>query len=839
MSTTRRSFLARSGAVALAVSGLASGETDGGDPSPRRRLSFNDGWRFSKGESPGAEDASFDDSHWRLLRLPHDWAIEGPFDRNINPHEGSLPYFGIAWYRKRFKVSPGEVSYSTIEFDGAMANSTVWLNGHKLGGRPNGYIGFIFDLTPYLRPAGEDNVVAVRLAPEERSARWYPGAGIYRNVWLDVTGPVHVAHWGTYITTPQVTDAFAEAVIRTQIANRGPAGAQLTLETLIQDPAGGQVASSSQEVTVVAGQTRAAETELRIARPQRWDTDHPHLYQAISLVKQDGRTVDHYVTPFGIRTISFDARRGFQLNGRHMKLQGVCLHHDQGALGTAVNRRATERQLELMKSMGVNAIRTSHNPPSPEMLDLCDHLGLMVLDEAFDAWQLAKVPNDYSKYFDEWSERDLCDQIHRDRNHPSVIVWSIGNEVKEQNSPDGWKQAARLTGICHREDPTRPTTAACSNPDAAIRNGLADHLDIFGVNYFPMKYAQYAKAHPNWIILGSETESCVSSRGVYHLPLDKDERDPSLQLSSYDVVAPSWADRSYPPDVEFAYQDELPNVLGEFVWTGIDYLGEPTPYFWGKQKSERDWPARSSYYGAVDLAGFPKDRYYLYQSHWTSTPMVHLLPHWNWQGREGQMIPVMAYSNADEVELSLNGKSLGRRKCGIDLTELPVPETVSKGSRFRSRYRVSWEAPFAPGTLRAVAYKAGKAVAKHEIRTAGAPARVVLAPDRGDLASDGDDLSFITVRIEDKDGNLCPMADNLVRFRVEGAGRLAAVDNGSSATTESFQADFRKAFSGMCLLIVRSERGKSGKIQVVASSDGLVAGEIALSTAAPGRRPAR
>jgi beta-galactosidase len=534
------------------------------------------------------------------------------------------------------------------------------------------------------------------------------------------------------------------------------------------------------------------------------------------------KVVDRYAEPFGIRTIAFDKAQGFLLNGRHLKMQGVCMHHDLGALGAAVNRRATERQLQIMKSAGVNAIRTSHNPPSPELLEYCDRLGLVVMDEAFDMWRIPKKKNGYSKYFDQWSETDLRDQLRRDRNHPSVILWSIGNEIPEQKKPDGWQVAKRLTDICHQEDSTRPVTAALNNATDAIKNKMAEQLDIPGFNYKPDLYAEVLRDHPKWILVGSETASTVSSRGVYHVPIEpKYTKTPDLQVTSYDTQAPPWAT---PPDPEFASQDKFPQVLGEFVWTGFDYLGEPTPY-----GSAQDWPSRSSYFGIVDLCGFPKDRYYLYKSVWTDQPVLHLLPHWNWSGREGQAIPVMAYTNASEVELFLNGKSLGRKKLGVDTVEIPVGKNVSPSLKYTSKYRLMWEVPYAPGTLRAVGYKNGKQMAVDEVRTAGAPAKIVLSPDRTTIGADGEDLSFVTVRIQDRDGNLCPLADDLLHFKLEGAGTIAAVDNGNAATVEPFQCDQRKAFNGMALVIVRAERGKAGKLRLVSSSGKLPPAEASIA----------
>jgi beta-galactosidase len=789
-----------------------------------RRVGFNEGWMFFKGDAPGAEQPGFDDSAWRLQRLPHDWAIEGAFDRKVSPHMGALVSFGAGWYRKTFTLpESAKDRHFSIEFDGAMSNAHVWLNGQDLGGRPYGYSGFGFDLTPHLHFGAQPNVLAVRLMPEDHSSRWYPGAGIYRNVWLDVTGSLHVARWGTYLTTPEVADNQASVVVKTEVRNDGASAQNFALQTTILDAAGRSVARTSGPASIgpglLPGASQTITDTLLVIQPVRWDIDHPTLYTLVSEVLDGRKVVDRYATTFGIRTIAYDKQKGFLLNGRAVKLHGVCDHHDLGALGTAVSRRATERQLEILKAAGVNAIRTSHNPPSPELLEYCDRMGLLVMDEVFDMWQTPKVPNGLSKFFDEWSERDVRDFVHRDRNHPSIIMWSIGNEVMEQREANGWQQAKRLTAFFHEEDPTRPTTAAFNSWAEAIKNKLADEVDVPGFNYQPMHYEQIMKEHPNWIILGSETASCVSSRGVYHLPLERYVKHPSLQISSFDIISPQWA---YCPDVEFTYQDRLPNVLGEFVWTGFDYIGEPTPFFdyHPGADNSKDWPAHSSYFGFIDLAGFPKDRYYLYQSEWTSKPMVHLLPHWNWAGHEGEVIPVMAYSNAADVELFLNGKSLGKKQRFAETWDMPVGQNVSLSGKFATKYRRIWQVPYAAGTLRAVAYQDGKQVAVAEVRTAGPAAKIALAPDHSTINADGDDLSFVTVRIEDKDGNLVPGADNLVKFAVTG-GAIAGVDNGNPAGLEPFQADHRKAFSGMALLIVRSQAGAPGKIKVVATSDGL------------------
>jgi len=798
--------------------------------SGERRLSFNEGWRFYKGEAAGAEKPAFDDSTWRSVRLPHDWAIEGPFDSKLNPQTGALPIFGTGWYRKSFTLPAGaKGKYFSIEFDGAMSNSKVWLNGHELGGRPYGYIGFSLDLTPYLNFDGAPNVIAVRLTPEDHSSRWYPGAGIYRNVWLDVTGPVYVAHWGTYVTTPKVSDEQSSVLVKTTLRNRSGKAVEATVQTSVLDPSGIMVSRNGNAVTIPAEGAHTAPvvvpTTLFVNHTKRWDIDHPNLYTLVTEVLLNNLAVDRYTTTFGIRTIGFDKDKGFLLNGRHLKLQGVCDHHDLGALGAAVNRRATERQIEILKGMGVNAIRTSHNPPSPELLESADRMGIVVMDEAFDMWKRPKVRNGSAKYFDQWGERDMRDLVRRDRNHPSVILWSIGNEIPEQSSPDGAVVAKMLTGIAHQEDPTRPTTSAFNSWDQAIKNGLADAVDVPGFNYQPMQYANILRDHPKYTIFGSETESCVTSRGVYNLPVAATANPADravFQVSSWDTAAPGWA---YCPDVEFDAQDRLPGVVGEFVWTGFDYLGEPTPY--GNAAS---WPSRSSYFGIVDLAGFPKDRYYMYKAKWTGEPVVHLLPHWNWTGKEGQMIPIMAYTNAEEVELFVNGKSLGRKKLGVDAVVVPTGRNVSATQQFTSKYRLEWQAPYAPGSLRAVGYKGGRQIAVDEVRTAGAPARLRLTPDRARITADGQDLSFITVRVEDKDGNFCPLADNLVQFKVEGAGKIEAVDNGNAATVEPFQADHRKAFNGLALLIVRSRAGEAGRIQVTATSQGLPPASTAVTT---------
>jgi beta-galactosidase len=791
--------------------------------------SFNQDWLFIKGEQPGAEKPEFDDQAWRTLDLPHDWAIEGPFDVKYNARAGGLPFHGTGWYRKHFRV-PGDQEGKRVKllFDGAMSNAEVWVNGKKVGERPYGYSGFFFDVTDQIR-SGEENVVAVKLTPEDLSSRWYPGAGIYRNTWIEYNNQVHFAQWGTYITTPEITKE--KALVRSEVTleNHLIKPTKVKLKTKILGPGGDELVQQTKEVLLKPGKNQPLAQQLEVFNPMLWDLDSPHLYQVVSVIVVDDKVVDTYKTPFGIRTIEFSAEEGFKLNGRYLKLQGVCLHHDLGPLGGAVNRRATERQLEIMKSMGVNSVRTSHNPPSPELLEFCDRLGLLVQDEAFDCWQMAKIPNGYNKYFDDWFEADLRDMIRRDHNHPSVFMWSIGNEILEQsNKEKGWIMANMLSEICHDQDPTRPVTAGFNHYPAAINNRLAHHIDVVGLNYKPTRYIEVMEQFPEMIVYGSETSSCVSSRGVYHLPIEKYKTHESLQVTSYDLIGPPWA---YPPDIEFMIQDQYPNVLGEYIWTGFDYLGEPTPYG-GRDNSTNgywnaDWPSRSSYFGAVDLCGLPKDRYYLYQSQWTKTPMIHLLPHWNWKGMEGKEIPVYGYTNCEEAELFLNGKSLGKKVKGVDKPFHKVDFRVWDGSDFYTPYRLRWDVPYKAGELKIVGYLDGEAVSEKVIHTAGKPAGIRLIPDRQEICADGQDLSYITVEVVDKKGNVCPLADNLVNFEVTGAGKLRAVGNGNAATTESFQAPYRKAFSGKCMLIVQSGT-ETGTIGIKATSKGLKAAKMEL-----------
>lgn len=780
---------------------------------------LDDGWLFTRADSAVFAAVDYDASAWSRVRVPHDWAIAGPFDLSIDRQEvkvvedgdstqllragrtGALPFIGVGWYRYELGELPlGGGRVYRLEFDGAMSNARVYVNGKPVGGRPYGYSSFAFDITDFLH-AGGRNLVAVRLENRPESSRWYPGAGLYRNVRLVSLFPVHVAHWGTCVTTPEVGDETATVVVRTEVENRtGSRG--VVLHTSILDPDGREVARAAD--SLAADGRSSATREFRIGAVRRWDVDAPQLYTVVSTLSENGRVVDEYSTPFGIRTFAFDPDRGFSLNGRRLALRGVCLHHDLGPLGAAVNRRAIERQLEMMKAMGCNAIRTAHNPAAPELLDLCDRMGLLVMEESFDEWRIAKNRNGYASLFDEWAERDLTDMIRRDRNHPSIIVWSIGNEVREQNAPDGAVTARFLAEICRREDPMRPVTVGMNNHVNALKNGFGEVLDLVGFNYKPQTYAEMHARYPAYCIVGSETASTVSSRGRYYLPV-AESRKPfhdDFQCSAYDVEYPAWAST---PDTEFAGQDDNPFVAGEFVWTGFDYLGEPTPY-------NETVSSRSSYFGIVDLAGMKKDRYYLYQSRWSDRPVLHLLPHWNWAA--GDRVPVHCYTNYPEVELFLNGRSLGRR-------------TKNPEGRL-DRYRMIWnDVAYEPGELRAVAYdKDGRVCEQTVVRTAGKPFRLALQPDRTRIGADGQDLSFVEITVVDKDGTPCPDAALPLEVTVRG-GRLVALCNGDPTSLESFAGRTMRTFSGKCMAVVSGD-ADPGKIRIEAAAPGDVKGSISI-----------
>jgi len=725
--------------------------------------------------------------------------IEGPFESTC-PGGSGAGYInaGTGWYRKEFKL-PEDIQDKRvfIEFDGVYMNSDVWINGVHLGNRPYGYSSFQYELTKHLKFGSDKNVLAVRVDVQQPCSRWYSGAGIYRNVRLTVTYPVHIAHWGTYVTTPDVSESEATVRVETKILNQSTSARKVTLETVIVDEFEHESASSSSLQEVKAGSTNIFEQFIKIPKPKLWSPENPNLYHIKSKVHVNGRIADAGDTPFGIRTFEFTVNKGFFLNGKHVDIKGVCLHHDLGCLGAAVNKRAIERQLEIMKSMGCNAVRTSHNPPAPELLDLCDRMGFLVMDEAFDEWKRSKTMFGYGQFFDEWSERDITDMIRRDRNHPSIILWSIGNEIPEQGDANAYEMSKHLVDICHTEDPTRPVTSGCNTPEAAVKNGFSKPLDVFGLNY-SMPFYQTLKGKAK--LVASETASAVSTRGEYNLVQDGDtlkiEKELNNQCASYDIVAPSWGNVA---ESTLKAVKSAPWLAGEFVWTGFDYIGEPSPF---------SWPSVSSYFGIVDLCGFPKDRYYLYQSQWTDEPVIHILPHWNWQGFEGQKIPVWCYSNCESVELFLNGKSLGEKKF-CDTEDL----------------HLLWKVPYSPGTLKAVAKNKGKTVCTDEVQTAGAPVKIMLTPDRTEISADGEDLSYVKVEIVDQEGRVCPNADNLVKFKIKGAGIIAGVGNGNPISHEYFKAGERKAFHGLCLVVIQSKR-EQGAIRLSAESEGLQTADL-------------
>ncbi|MEM6641404.1 MAG: glycoside hydrolase family 2 TIM barrel-domain containing protein [Bacteroidota bacterium] len=806
---------------------------------------FNKDWHFFKGEATGAEALVFDDGEWRTLDLPHDWAIEGPFDNKYDSRMGGLPVVGTGWYRKHFTMpTSAQGKVVRIEFEGAMYNTHVWVNGQKVGHRPYGYIGFEFDISEYLKYDSSENVVTVRLTPEDFSSRWYPGAGLYRSVWLKVDEPIYVDNWGTFVSNPTVTEAKAVVQHETTIVNKSDEPKIIKVTHEYFDAEGEKVATTEEELKVDADTKTWSGTFVDLENPKLWSLQSPSLYTAVTTLTEEEKVLDTYNSTFGIRAISYD-KNGFYLNNEKVKFNGVCLHHDNGALGAAVYKRADERKLQIMKDMGVNAIRSSHNPPSREFLEVCDEMGLLVIDEAFDIWKIEKVQNGYQKFFEEWWQQDMGDMVRRDRNHPSVIMWSLGNEIKEQWKRDiGWKMAKELHAFCKNLDRTRPTTIGFNSYPAAYDFNMVQQVDIVGANYKPIHYEEFRENYPDLAIYGSETASTYSTRGVYHFPVEDYTKHESLQTSSYDFVAPPWG---YAPDIEFHFLNENPHVMGEFVWTGFDYLGETSPYG-GLDNIDNsghwnyDWPSRSSYFGIVDLAGFPKDRYYNYQSQWTTEPMIHLLPHWNLDDPRvggmlakdggvqiGEIVPVICYTNCDEAELFVNGKSMGRKVKGKDLTTVLVDIRRYEPKSLQSPYRLSWEVPYEPGAIKVVGYKDEKAVQEKEIRTAGKPAQISLSVDRSTIDADGRDLAYVTIRIEDKDGNLCPLADNEVFFTAKGAGKMIGVDNGNPISLESFQAPKRKAFNGMALVILNSNE-EAGVIKLKAKSKGLKGREITVTT---------
>jgi beta-galactosidase len=775
----------------------------------RERLSMDPAWRFTLGDPAGAEQPKFDDHQWRSLDLPHDWSIEAT-PRKDAPGGGGMGYFpgGTGWYRKSFRLPKGAQGRAAwLEFDGVYMNSDVWINGVHLGHRPNGYVGFVYDITQHLLPGV--NVVAVRVDnARQPNSRWYTGSGIYRHVWLTIVDRLHVGHWGTYVTTPRVDPAGAEVVVRTRVENGDRAPRQGVLRSVVRDSAGREMVRGEVPFSLPPGGQVEIHQALRVQTPQLWSVQSPALYTLHSTIREGRHAADETITAFGIRSIAYDKDRGFLLNGRQVKMRGMNLHHEAGGLGAAVPEQVWRRRLEALKAMGANAIRTAHNPPAPEFLDLCDRLGFLVMAEAFDEWTTAKVPEGYHQYFAEWSERDVTDFVRRDRNHPSVVLWSAGNEIGEQSMLDGAQVLRRLVETFHREDPTRPVTtgndkiAADDNPATLA---FLNAEDIVGYNYVDRwherreRFAeQDRKDHPDWKMIGTESGSIFQSF---------DERYSLGEDSA--VVRPNYNSGMLQAERLWKWVILHDYFAGNFMWTGLDYLGEST------------WPFKGFASGAMDITGHPKDAYYLYQSLWTDRPVLHLFPHWNWPGRAGQVIPVLAYTNCNIVELFLNGRSLGEKRL-----EFPAQGTSGGWNSYAQPVvnpttgdlHLTWDVPYEPGVLRAVGKRRdGTPACETEVRTAGTPAAIRLSVDRDTISSSSGDVAHVTFEIVDSSGTLVPTADNLVSVRATG-GTILVVDNANLQDLDPYRADRRHAFNGRGLAIVRAQ--EPGVLRVSASAEG-------------------
>lgn len=781
---------------------------------------LDNNWKFSKGNFEQASQVNFDDSGWETVSVPHDWAIYGPFDKEVDKQvvaitqnnekeatektgrTGALPHIGDGWYRTSFQLPElAAGSRVLVIFEGAMSDPEVFVNGDKVGEWGYGYAYFNLDITKAVK-SGSDNLLAVHLSPKPLSSRWYPGAGLYRKVRILIQPANHFKLWETFVTTPYVSDEQAKVNIKTKVE-----GENLRLETEIKDAAGKVVASGSSQ-TMFGDEF---ELNIPVENPQLWSPESPVLYVAESkLYDENNQVVDEQSTRFGIRTISYKAGEGFKLNGEVRKFKGVCLHHDLGPLGAAVNKAALRRQIQIMKDMGANAIRSAHNMPSFEQLELCDEMGMLFLAESFDEWKKPKVKNGYNRFFDEYHEKDLVNLIRATRNHPSIVMWSSGNEVPDQWGSEGVKRAKMLQDIFHREDPTRPVTVGMDQVKAVMESGFGAIMDIPGLNYRTHLYEEAYDRFPQGLLLGSETASTVSSRGVYKFPVEKGVQKmyDDGQSSSYDLEYCSWSNL---PEEDFVLQDDKDWVIGEFVWTGFDYLGEPTPY-------DEYWPSRSSYFGICDLAGLPKDRYYLYKSRWnTKETTLHILPHWNWEGMEGDTVPVFVYTSYDSAELFVNGKSQGVR-------------TKNKNSKLE-RYRLMWnDVVYEPGEVKVVAFdEKGNKAEEASIKTAGKPYQIVLDADRSVLDANGKDLSYVTVSVLDRDGNPCPTASNQLDFKVKGAGSYRAACNGDATSLELFHQPTMKLFSGQLVVLVQSQ-DEAGDIELQVKGKGLKSGKITIQS---------
>lgn len=790
-----------------------------GQNKTREVLTLEKNWRFHKGDVENAYAPDFNDSKWESVTVPHDWAIKGPFNMDIDKQTvaivqngeevatektgrtGALPYIGVGWYRNQFSIPNFSAEKKVILlFEGAMSEPEVFLNGKKIGSWNYGYSYFYFDITDHIL-ADQQNSLAVKLTNRERSSRWYPGAGLYRNVRVIVKNKESIKQWGTFITTPFISSELAKVNVKTNVS-----GEHLILVTQIKDAEGKIVATDTTKTLY----DNEFEQNIAVSNPKLWSPETPYLYTSISQLYKGNDLKDEISTRFGIRKIKYEAEKGFSLNDSVIKFKGVCLHHDLGPIGTAINTSALRRQLTILKDMGANAIRSSHNMPSLEQLELCDEMGFLFLAESFDEWAKPKVENGYHLYFETDAEKDIVNLVQATRNHPSIVMWSAGNEVPDQWGSEGAKRAKWLQDIFHREDPTRPVTVGMDQVEATMASGFGAVLDIPGLNYRVHLYEEAYKAFPQGLILGSETASTVSSRGIYKFPVveAKMKQYDDLQSSSYDLEACSWSNI---PDEDFVLQDGKPWVIGEFVWTGFDYLGEPTPY-------DDMWPSRSSYFGINDLAGLPKDRYYLYRSRWnTKDETLHILPHWNWEGREGEVTPVFVYTSYESAELFVNGRSMGI-------------QTKNKSTPTQ-RYRLMWmDVKYEPGTIKVVAYDAnGNAVAEKETHTAGKPYQLVLEADRTVIDADGKDLAFVTVSVVDKNGIPCPTATNQLNFKVKGAGTYRAAANGDATSLEMFHLPTMKLFSGKLVVLLQSSH-QPGDMQLTVTGKGLKKAKINITT---------
>ena len=792
-------------------------------------------WKFTREDKSAFSQSTFNDVKWQNVTIPHDWAIYGPFDmendiqrtaikqdgqKDAIEHTGrtgGLPFVGVGWYRTTFDLPDFSNDKKVfIQFDGAMSNPEVFINGQKAGQWHNGYNTFFLDISNWVK--NKNNSLAVRLDNLTQMSRWYSGAGLYRNVHIITKNKTYIPIWGVHITTPEIQPKFAKVDIKTEFVSENIEN--IEVETEIFNPKGEKVAQNKVKSSQYTS-NNTINQQIFIDFPQLWDIKQPNLYKAITKLYKNGKLEDQTETTFGIRSIEVKPNDGFYLNGKKIKLKGVCLHHDLGALGSAVNEAAIRRQILLMQDMGANAIRTSHNMPAPEYVKIADEMGMLLAVESFDEWAIPKVQNGYHRYFKDWAEKDLTNLVKHYRNNPSVIMWFIGNEVEEQSNIEGSRVARFLQDVIRKYDSTRPISNGMDRPDDILKNNMAATMDLVGFNYRPFKYEEAYKKLPQQLLLGSETVSTISSRDVYKFPVERKAmaKYPDQQTSSYDVEHCSWSNL---PEDNFIYDEELPYMIGEFIWTGIDYLGEPTPYY-------VEWPSHSSYFGAVDLATLPKDRFYLYRSHWNkSEETLHILPHWTWNGREGEVTPIFVYTNYPTAEVFINGKSQGKqtKNLSIPLRETENPESQKTFER-QKRYRLMWlNTKYEPGSVKVVAYNdKGEAVAEKEIHTAGKPYQIKLTADRNYIKADGKDLAYITVEVVDKEGNVCPNVNDLVQFEVKGAGKFRASANGDATSLDLFHEPKMHLFNGKLMAIVQASE-KTGEIIFKAKSQKIKGNQI-------------